>query len=294
MKYKGYTLALAVSIAYSIWYLGSGTLLSLSPLASPIFPLMLIESISTVLVFIFARGRIGLEKWSDVKYPVLSALAYSFGNFLFYTVIVGSGVPSASAFAAAEIVIFTLLLWLFSKHNMNMSLYSLASVIIATGLITESLVLRNGFYSLNLNLVGLGILIAVLYGVATYFYYLSVNKIKKSFTTMFYIQAPQAIAYFTVLLLFVPASAFPKVDTAYLLLAAAIGVILFASFALETAMMKTLSKAGQGAVATGYILSDMQLIPVLVYFLAANPSAWEMYAPGLLLVTVGLALLDWR
>ena len=294
MKYKGYLIAIIVSLVYSLWYLLSGFLIHMAPKAPPIFPLMLIEGVSAIIVFVLAGGRFKTEKLSDLKYPVLSSIMYTLGNYLFYVVIANSGVPSASAFSTSEIVIFTLLIWLSTRRDINMSMYSFASVIIAAGLVLESLIVQNGVYLINITLVSLGILIAAFYGLATYLFYLSVKHIKSTLTTMFFVQAPQAAIYAVSLLLFVPISSIPTLTYTYALLAAIIGAVLFVSFYGENMMMKILNRAGKGAVTTGYILSDMQLIPIVVYYLIVNPSAWMTYAPGLLLVTLGLAMLDWR
>ncbi len=290
----GYMLAVAVSLLYSLWYILSGALVSLSPNTSPIFTWMLIEATSATLMFIIAKGDLKIEKLSDLKYPISSAAAYALGNYIFYILIAMNGVPAASAFGTAEIIIFTLLIWVTTKRDVNMAMYSFASAIIAAGLVIESLVIRNGIYSLNGSLIALGLLIAVFYGAATYFYYLSTKRIKSKFTTMFFIQAPQVLIFGASVLLFVPASNMPAITGWYALLTVIVGAVLLASFYFETLMMKVLANVGRGAVATGYILSDMQLIPVVVYYLIVNPGAWQTYVPGLLLVTIGLAMLDWK
>jgi hypothetical protein len=38
----------------------------------------------------------------------------------------------------------------------------------------------------------------------------------------------------------------------------------------------------------------LQLLPVLFYFLAVDPGSWQIYAPGLVLITIGMALLEWK
>ena len=294
MKYKGYAFAIATSLMYSLWYLLSGSLVSRSPYISPLFPWLLIEATSAAIVFVIAKGDVRVERLSDLKYPVVSSFLYSVGNYVFYVLIATNGVPAASAFSAAEIIIFTLLLWLTARRKINIATYSLASAVIAGGLVIESLAIQKGAYVLNTQTIVFGIIIAAFYGAATYFYYLSAKHIKSKFTTMFFIQAPQVVVYGMALLFFTHESFIPLITGEYLLIAVIVGVVLLASFYLETTMMKVLSLVGRGSVATGYILSDLQLIPVVINFLIVSPGTWQTYVPGLLLVTVGLAMLDWE
>ncbi len=291
----GYAFALVTSIAYSIWYIGAGALLRIGgPGVSPLFLLFAIEAISAFLVFLVAGGKIGVGRLSDIKYPILSGLCFVAANYLFFVTIINSGVPAASSFASAEIVLFTALLWITTGGYARRSTYVLGAFVITIGLVSESLVVHTGSYALNFTTIGLGLGIATFAGLATYFYYRSVRTLEKKLTTMFYIQGIQVVVFF--ILLNLTKGGYPSlgINVLFWPLLVGVGAALFLSFYFETVMMKILTRFRGAIVATGYILSDLQLLPVLFYFLAVDPSSWQVYAPGLVLITIGMALLEWR
>lgn len=294
----GYVFALITSIAYSVWYIGAGALLKLGgSTVSPLFVLFMIETISAFLVFMSSVGAgigVGVERLSHVVYPVLSGLCFVIANYLLFVAIVTSGVPAASAFASAEIVIFTAILWFTTGSKLNGSTYALGAFIVTIGLISVSVVTYGGAYAINFTTIGLGALIALFAGMATYFYYLSVKITENKHVTMFYMQGIEAIVF--LLLLVITGGGVPTAATSlwYWPLLVGVGAALFLSFYFETIMMKILINFRSGVVATGYILSDLQLLPVMVYFLIVSPGSWQLYVPGLLLVTLGMALLEWK
>jgi hypothetical protein len=293
-KYMGYAIAIATSIAYAVWYIGSNSVMSMSSgTYAPILPLLLVEIISSFLVFLIAKGKIRLQL-SQLPYPVISGALFALGNYLFYVVIGGSGVAPASAFASAEIVIFTAMLALTSRHKSLVSLSYAGSVFIAGGMIMESLTLNGQSLSFNPHLLVLGVLIALIYGIATYFFYLSTRKIDDTLSVMFPIQFTEVILFGIAFVALLPVMPMPHFNTFYISLIILLGVMLMASFYLETLVLKILVPFGRSAVATGYILSDLQLLPVIAFVLITQPGMFDFYLPGLFFITFGMMLLDWK
>ncbi len=70
--------------------------------------------------------------------------------------------------------------------------------------------------------------------------------------------------------------------------------VLMLSSYLEVLVLIVLNPFGRGAVATGYMLSDLQLLPVIVFVLLAEPGAWTYLVPGLIFITIGMLLLEWK
>lgn len=290
-----YAVALLTTISYSIWYIGSSIIVApLRGTYSLIVPLFIIEVVSALLMFIFMQREPHDTDPRTLVYPIISGVMFMVTNFIFYFIISSTGISPASSFVSAEIVIFTLLLLLSSKNKMAMSFYYLGSVFVAVGLILESFKLSGTAVELNTTLIGEGLLLAVFAGVATYFYYLSTTKIGNKFTSMFIIQFTEVLLYGGIMLAVYKSIAFPTFTLPYTLLIVAVGAVLMLSFYFETTMMKLLIPLGKGAVSTGYILSDLQLLPVLAYVLIINPSSWVYYAPGLVIITIGMAFLEWK
>ncbi len=110
--------------------------------------------------------------------------------------------------------------------------------------------------------------------------------------TMFAVQLSEA-AFFAVLLAAYSASiTLPHFSAYYVIVVFAVAMALFLSFFGETAMVNMLIPFGKGAVSTGYTLSDLQLIPVLMYSLAINPTYWASYTPGIALIVIGSVFLQ--
>ena len=207
-----YAVALVTSIAYAIWYIGAGALLNMNKSVSPFFLLFAIESISAILVFASARGRVRAGKLSYLKYSVLSGLFFLVANYLFFVTIINAGVPAASSFASAEIVIFTALLWVGEGEGRRKAVnYALGALLVSIGLVAESLAVQSGTYFLNFETIGLGVAIALFAGLATYFYYLSVKTLESKQVTMFYMQGVQAVLF--LLLLTVTGGAYPPLNS---------------------------------------------------------------------------------
>ncbi len=292
--YVAYLVALLTSISYSAWYLGSNVVVDSLRGYSLIVPLLIIQSVSAAVVFVFMMRRPHEFGLRALAYPVLAGIMYAIGNIIFYFIISSTGIPSASSFASAEIMVFVLLLAISSKNKASMEFYYIGSVLVAAGLILESIKLSGGALTLNAGLIGEGLLLAVAYGIATYLYYLSTKKVENKFTSMFAIQFTEVLLYSAILLLVYRSVSFASFTAPSLLMSVGLGIVLMASFYLETTMMKLLIPLGKGATATGYILSDLQLLPVLAYTLIVNPSSWVYYAPGMVTITIGMALLEWR
>lgn len=292
--YIAYSVALLTSIAYSFWYIGSNAVVDSLHGYTLIIPLLIIEAVSSAGAFAFMMSRPHGIGPRTLAYSVLSGAMYTIGNLTFYLIIRSSGIAPASSFAAAEIVIFVLLLALSSRNKASMEFYYVGAVFVAAGLVLESLKLSGGALALNSGLIGDGLLLAVVYGVATYLYYLSVANVENKFTSMFVIQFTEVLLYSVLLLLVYSKVSFASFTAPSLLLIVGVGVVFMASFYLETTMMKMLTPLGKGATATGYILSDLQLLPVLAYAVITNPSSWVYYAPGMIVITVGMALLEWK
>ncbi len=293
-KYYGYAIALATSIAYSIWYLGSNAVMSISGGGlSPIFSLLLIEAVSSGIILIIARGRIWL-RLDQLKYPIVSGALFALGNYMFYVTIANNGLAPASAFASAEIVVFTALLALSSKYKQLAGLYYAGALFIAGGMVLESLTLNGQTLAISTSAAGTGIALVLVYGTATYFYYLSTKRIENPFSVMFPIQLTEVVLFGAALLVLLPSVQIPQISSAYLTLIIVMGFMLMLSFYLETLVFKVLTQFGRGAVATGYVLSDLQLLPVVVFVLVAVPGSWSYLAPGLIFITIGMLLMEWR
>ncbi len=283
-----------VTLSYSLWYLGLNVLVSLSTGSyAPLFPLLAIELISALiaLAVMAAKGAVSELRFNPI-YSVLSGIFLACGNYMFFTTINSNGIPFAGSFAAAEIVVFSLLLWASTRTRKSVGFYVIGSALVAAGLIVESFRLSGSSVMLNAPLVEYGVALAVLYGIGTFFYYISLERTKRQMATMFAVQLSEA-AFFAVLLAAYSASiTLPHFSAYYVIVVFAVAMALFLSFFGETAMVNMLIPFGKGAVSTGYTLSDLQLIPVLMYSLAINPTYWASYTPGIALIVIGSVFLQ--
>ncbi|MEM3280100.1 MAG: hypothetical protein QXR29_02430 [Candidatus Micrarchaeaceae archaeon] len=294
-KGTAYSVAILTTLLYSAWYISLSFLANYYKGAySPIFSFLLIFIIVGLMRFLLAYGNLHLYEASDAVYPLVSGLFYSLGNYVFYVLIYKNGVQFASSFASAEIIFFVIMLWISGKRRSGMVLYAIGSVLIAAGLIMESAILDGTVIALNAKLLEYGLLMAFFFGMATYFYYVSTVRIKSITATMFYITLAEAIAFLFMFILFYNVIILPTINLDYVILVIISSIMLFFSFLAETWMMKLLAPLGEGTVATGYILSDLELLPVMFYAIAINPASWVSFAPGMLVITAGMALLDWK
>jgi hypothetical protein len=293
----GYLLALGVTLSYALWYIGLGQLVSLSSGAyAPLLPLLLVQLISTAIVLaaIFARGPPGGLPRFDPRYAIVSGVFFAAGNYAFFITINSNGVPLASSFATAEILVFSLLLWATSKSRKSAGSYVVGSALIAAGLIAESFRLNGSAVVLNAALFEYGALLAALYGLATFFYYLSVERTKEKLGTMLGIEATEIALFLALLAANLGSVTLPALNAYYLAVVAVVGVSLFVSFFAETVLVDLLIPFGRRALSTGYALSSLQLVPVLVYALAMDPSGWLSFAPGMALIVAGSVFLEWK
>jgi len=298
-KYFGYLLAVITIVVYEFWYFGSNFITSTNPNASLIIPLLIIFSICVIISIIFELYKnkrfLEIKRRSDLLYPILAGIVFAFGNYLFYFVINYAGIPAASAFTTAEIVVFSFLLLLVSKNKNTMSFLLMASIFIALGMILESLKIEYGNIVLNTTTLFVGVVIAVLYGAATYLYYASLEHIEKKMSSITIIFITELVVFSLIALImsFNNSIVLPNFNIYYILAVGGLGIILFLTAWLDATIMKVLLPFGEEAVATGYIISDMQLLPIIIYTIFAFPSEWYLYATGLALVVIGILLLDW-
>ncbi len=294
-KAFAYFIAILTIFPYSAWYISMSFLATTyTGTYTPIFVLFLLFSILLAISFIPSRNKLRLGRLIDIMYPALAGLFFALGNYLFYIVIFQQGVQFASSFSSAEIVFFVLFLWLTGKQKTKIGLYFLGSLLIAIGLITESTVLKGVSFSFNLPLLEYGILIALAYGLAAYCYYLSTKKIEAMWGTIFYITLSEALVFGILFALFYRHIVMPSFSIKFLFLLVLSALLLFVSFFTETWMMKLLEPFGEGTTSTGYILSDLELLPVMFYAIYEKPSAWFSFVPGMILITIGMILLDWK
>jgi hypothetical protein len=295
--YLGYGLAVIVTLAYSLWYLGLGVLEGLSGGAySPIVPLLLIELISAfivVLLMLLMKKPIIKSGFKPI-YAVASGLTLGAGNYVFFTTIGASGVAFASSFATAEIAVFTLLLWISSRERRSAWLYLVGSIIVTAGLIIESFRLNGSAVVLNAQLIEYGTALALLYGFGTFFYYLSLQRTKNQTATMLYVQVTEIAMFIALLAVFFSGVTLPTFSPYYTAVLLLVAAALFLSFYGETTMVNMLIPFGQSAVSTGYILASLQLVPVLAYSLLINPGSWASYTPGIALIVIGSVCLQWK
>lgn len=145
----------------------------------------------------------------------------------------------------------------------------------------------------NVPLIVYGTAMAAFFGIATYFYYLSTKKIESKPAIIFYTQATEAVLFLILFLVFYNTIQLPALTAQYFGLAVFVGAFLFVAFFIESIMMKMLGKFREGTVATGYILSDLQLIPVMAYAIIVQPSSVIGFVPGMVIITLGMVWLDW-
>lgn len=292
----GYALGLLVTIAYSVWYIGLNLLSSFSNGAySPVLPLFLIELISALIVLAMALTRQNKKILGfDPRYSILAGVIFAAANYMFFVTISSSGIPFAGSFATAEIVVFSFLLWASSKTKRVVGFYVLGAALIAAGLIIESFKLGGGAVDLNATLVEYGTGFAVLYGLAAFFYYISLEKTKDTLGTMLGVQGTQTALFLSLLCFYFGSITLPSLSLYYIVIVIGVAIALFLSFFGETVMVEILIPFGRSAVSTGYILASLQLIPVLIYSLAINPGEWVSYTPGIALIVMGSVFLQWK
>jgi len=290
-----YLLAILTTLAYAGWYIFFNMLASLKQgIYAPIFPLLLIEVVSASLNLVATKGNLHLYQYTDAVFPVVAGALYAAANYLLYVVVVQIGLPFASSFASAEIIFFALLLWLKKRYKKNLLRIAAGSAIIAAGLVIESAYIYNVHLVFNSALMELGLLMAFVYGLATFFYYLSTVRIESKSAANFYVQAAEVVLFGYLFISLRSSIPLPVLNISYFVLAFTVGFLLFVSFLLETTMMKALEKFDESVVAKGYILSDLQLLPLLAYAIYTMPSLWYSYTPGMLLITLGMVVIYWR
>lgn len=293
-KNIGYSIALLTSLAYAVWYMGSAYVASAVPNAySILVPLLMIQLTSFIVLFALSKGKMRVKSRKALTYAVLSGVVFGVAGIVFYTLLRGGGVVIGSAFGSADVLVFSALMLFHAKIKISAPKYLFGAVLVSLGLALETIKLSGGKIVFDPYMIGLGILLSLLWGIAYFFLFLA-NRYKEEQKTslILWVLITVALVYLCFILLLHGNITFQIGSIEFLGLVIVLGLTLLLSFFLDITQIRDLIPVGRSAVSVGYALSDLSLLPILVYALFLYPKSWPSYVPGLVLITIGIILMD--
>ncbi|MGC8516152.1 MAG: hypothetical protein ACP5OC_08490 [Thermoplasmata archaeon] len=284
---RGYLLSLASSLTYSVWLVGSGFIILMSLGSFPIFYLLVIMCAGMLFSLIYGFPK-SIDRYTLI--PILSGILFALANFSMYFLIKSNDITVASSFAEFNVLFFPVLLFIFNKKGTKFSKYLVGLFLVTFGLIVENVV-SSGSYALTPLNVLLGVLMGFLYAAATYVLYLSTKNSGPSNSRIFYVFLAESV----VLFIFWSSLKF-KIEPALNVTSIAISLIISASLVvalgLEISGYRSLSAIGFRQITIGNVLSNLELLPVIVFSFVLYPSLRVQYTLGLLLVTAGILIVS--
>ncbi|MEM0140803.1 MAG: hypothetical protein QXN66_02030 [Thermoplasmatales archaeon] len=283
----GYLLSLSSSLTYSVWLIGSGFLILASGENFPIFYLLIIMVGGTFFSLFFGIPRT-INRATFLS--VLSGILFAIANFSMYFLIKSDDIAVASSFAEFNVLFLPILLYLSGDRSTKFLKYSVGLFLVTFGLIVEN-IQSTGKYIISPLSVIVGIVMGFLYAAATYLVYAATKGDHTSNSNIFYVFLSEC----GVLLIFWSILKFqiePAPTLVYISISLVISVSLVVALALEVNGYRSLRPLGFRQVTLGNILSNLELLPVIVFSFILYPSLRVQYTLGLFLVTVGILVVS--
>jgi len=284
-KYKKkYLVAFASSMAYSYWLIGSGLTVFFVSKKYIYFSLFFIMLFSFIVSLIIFKG---FKKISI--YGVFSGMVVAIGNTLLYILIGNVNVVIAGSFTALNLVFFPLLIFKGDKKNLVKHLAG--SSIVALGLIIESLTLSN--FKMNFIFISIliGIFLGLLYALSTYFLNISLIKEKDVENTISTIFLTETLFFGLATLLFKNFYFEIFSNILFIINTLLISITIFIGIYLE-------SKGFKGLKASEYeerniinILSNLELMPIIIISIFEYTEYMPFYITGLFLIILGMIVI---
>lgn len=287
-KYKKkYLLAFASSMAYSYWLIGSALAVLFTAGKYDYFSLFLIMFLSFIISIIVFRGinRISLLGF-------VSGIAFSIGNMFLYVLIGNINVVIAGSFTALNLVFFPLLI--FRKGKKNLAKHLIGSSIIATGLVIESLTLGGLKTDFLLISIITGIFLGLIYAIATYFFNSSLIKEKDIKNTISTIFLTEVIFFGFAALAFNNFYTRIFSNVLFIINIFLISISIFAGIYLEAKGFKGLKVSEFEERNTVNILSNLELLPILIISIFQYTKYFSFYFCGLILIVLGMIIISLR
>ena len=283
----GYILSFASSLTYSIWLVGSGFIILTSHEGFPIFYLLVIMCVGMLFSLIF-----GLPSYAGKRTFILffSGILFGLANFVLYSLIKSNDITVASSFAEFNVLFFPVLLYAFNKKKTKVSKYIIGLILVTFGLIVENLVSRRSYILTPLDIF-LGVFMGFLYAVATYGIYLSIGHESSSNSGIFYVFLGETTVLFLLWYL-LKFKIYPALNPISVTVSFIIAAALVIALNLEIRGYRTLRNIGMRQITIGNILSNLELLPVIVFAFILYPSLRAEYTIGLLLVTAGILVVS--
>ncbi|MGC8645224.1 MAG: hypothetical protein ACP5UO_03015 [Thermoplasmata archaeon] len=182
------------------------------------------------------------------------------------------------------------MLYALSRKETKLPKYVAGLLLVVFGLIVENLASGSSYTITPLDAL-LGVFMGFLYAAATYVLYMNTKGSTLSTSRIFYVFLAETL----VLLAFWSALKF-RIDPSLNLPSVAISLVISASLVvalgLEIGGYRRLSMIGFRQVTIGNILSNLELLPVIILSYLLYPSLRIQYTLGLLLVTAGILVVS--
>ena len=178
------------AIFYGFW--GSFIALGLKWGATPSTSGLFVYSSAILFSLIISRGKISRPEptW------LISGLLFSFANFLLFLSMKLTQLSSAYGFVPASIIVFLILTGInYEANSRQIKRIVLSSLIITAGLIVAEM---ENDLAFNFNAMLLGLVIAILYGAATYIMLRGIHG--KILSENFWIMVTETIFFFVIAL----------------------------------------------------------------------------------------------
>ncbi|MGC9116613.1 MAG: hypothetical protein ACP5ID_03270 [Conexivisphaera sp.] len=273
---EGYALALLSSLSYSAWLISSGAVASTGGIVGSLAYAMIVALASSVLM-----GARELPTISRRRFLVsmVGGFAFAAGNLLFYALIPESGIGIAGAFSSLNLLFFSLMVMRRSRPR-SVPAYVGGSVIAVLGLGT---MYAAGGASVDAPSVAMGTAVGLLYALGTYALY-RVSETEGA--------SASAIGVFAgeVLFLLAPLSLRPELRPS--VPATVAGFSLSVALALEAKGFGALGAIGGGGEALVNALSNLELLPLALYYVVMRLGNYLVYASSIAVIVAGLILMS--
>ncbi len=282
---KYYGLAFASSMSYSYWLIGSAFAVSIESGEYDYLSLFLIMFFSLILSILFFK-KIGKILFTGI----LSGLAFSVGNLLLYLLIGKINIVIAGSFTALNLVFFPLFIYPGSKKNLIKHISG--SAIVSAGLIVESLTIGNFKTDLFIISIIIGVLLGLIYALATYLFNLSLIKENDVKNTIFTIFLTETVFYgiFSVVLKNYSTNIF--YNWLFLINVVLVAISLFAGLYLEARGFKGFKRKEFEERNIVNILSNLELLPIIIVSIIVYSNLIVFYISGLALIIIGMVLIS--
>ncbi len=276
-KPTGYALALLSSLSYSAWLIASDEALAGGNVLGSLLFAMLAALATSIALSARNLRSIGARAFGA---SVVGGFAFAAGNLLLYLLIPEAGLGVASAFSSLNLLFFSLMLMRRSRPG-NLPEYLGGSVLATAGL--GAMYAAGDVHRAGPLSIAMGIAIGLLYALGTYVLYRTSSSGGVPASTV-------GIFAGEVVFLLIPFSAHPVLAPS--IPAALAGVSLSVALLLEASGLRMLSTFGGGRETIVNVLTNLELLPIAIYYVVTRQGPYIVYAASISVVIVGLILIS--